>query len=49
MNQWLDWINAIASLATAAALLVAIWQLGEGRKQARTDFEDQLNRGYDNI
>jgi hypothetical protein len=49
MNQWLDWITAIASLATAGALFVAIWQLGEGRKQARTDFEDELNREYREI
>jgi hypothetical protein len=36
----------LGSLATALALAVAIWQLTLSRKQATTDFEDELDREY---
>jgi hypothetical protein len=49
MNSSLDWINASASVATVFALLAAIWQIRENRKQSRTNFEDDLDREYREI
>lgn len=41
-----EWISAVGSVATAVAVAIAVWQLAEGRKQARTQFEDSLSREY---
>jgi len=41
--------NSISSFATALAVLVAAWQIREGRKQARTQFEDDMAREYREI
>lgn len=39
-------ISSVGSLATAAAFVVAAWQLYENRQQARTQFEDGLSKEY---
>jgi hypothetical protein len=39
-------LQDIASLATALGVLVAVWQLWEARKVAKTQFEDSLNAQY---
>jgi hypothetical protein len=41
----IDWAT-IGSLATAFAVLVAAWQVRRSTQQARTQFEDELNREY---
>jgi len=38
--------SAIASWATAAAVLIAAWQLHKNTRQACIDFEDDLSREY---
>jgi|SRR5437867_413760 len=45
MTATVDW-TAIGSIATAAAVLVASWQLYRRTLQARTNFEDDLSREY---
>jgi hypothetical protein len=45
----LELLNAIGSIATAAALFVAIWQIVLSRRQAMTDFEDEIDREYREI
>lgn len=47
--NWLDWITAIASFVTAFGVLLAWYQIREARKQARTQFEDNLAREYREI
>ena len=44
----IDW-TAVGSIATAAAVGVAGWQLWLGRRQAKSAFEDQLEREYRDI
>ncbi len=39
-------LQAIASIATAGAVLLAWWQFRQGAIAARTDFEDELDREY---
>jgi hypothetical protein len=39
-------LSDLGSLATAAAVLVAAWQVRRSTLQATTDFEDDLNREY---
>ena len=39
-------LTALGSLATAVAVLVAVWQLRIAKEQARTAFEDDLSREY---
>jgi hypothetical protein len=44
----MDW-NTISSIATAAGVCVAAWQLWAGRKLAQTSFEDGLDQQYRNL
>jgi hypothetical protein len=39
-------LTALGALATAVAVLVAVWQLRLAKEQARTAFEDDLSREY---
>ncbi|MCC6989681.1 MAG: hypothetical protein IT181_11820 [Acidobacteria bacterium] len=39
-------LQDLAALATAVGVLVAVWQLWESRKVAKTQFEDTLNAQY---
>jgi hypothetical protein len=48
MNFW-NFLEVIGPLATAAAVLVAAWQIKEAKKHAITDFEDDLDREYRQI
>lgn len=41
-----EYLDLTASLATAAAVIVACWQLAEAKKQARLQFEDHFNEQY---
>lgn len=45
----LDTLSALASIATAAAVMVAAWQLVLSKKQEITIFEDSLAKGYRDI
>jgi len=45
----LDWLQVIASSATAVAVFLAWWQLRQSKNQATTDFEDTLAREYREI
>jgi hypothetical protein len=47
--NWLDYANAIGSIATAIALIIAICQFKDAKKQIKTDFEDDLDREYREI
>lgn len=49
MSEVLQWIEAIAGVATAAAVLLAWWQIRLTQRQALTDFEDGLAREYREI
>jgi hypothetical protein len=49
MQGVLQSVTAVGSIATAFALIVGIWQLVLARRQATTDFEDELDRDYRNI
>ncbi len=49
MSNLLEWISAIASFATFLTLIVGVWQIKLSRKQAQTDFEDELDREYRDI
>ena len=44
----IDW-TAVGSIATAAAVLLAGWQLRLSWQQAKSAFEDQLEREYRDI
>jgi hypothetical protein len=44
-----DWITSIASVVSAAGVLVAARQLSQSKRQARTDFEDRLASEYRQI
>jgi hypothetical protein len=46
---WIDMLNAGASLATAAGVLVAVVQIRADRQAATTEFEDELDREYREI
>lgn len=41
-----DWIDASIGIITAIGVIFAGWQLRAAKRQARTDFEDSLNRDY---
>jgi hypothetical protein len=41
----MNW-DAVGSVGTAVAVLVAAWQLRRNTQQATTDFEDDLSREY---
>lgn len=45
----LELLSAIANLATAAAVIVAAWQLVLSKRQATTTFEDSLAKEYRDI
>lgn len=45
----LDWTQTIASIATAAGVLLAAWQLRIAKHQAISSFEDALAREYREI
>jgi len=45
----LDWLQVIASSATAVAVFLAWWQLHQSKNQATTNFEDTLTREYREI
>ena len=45
----LDTLSALASIATAAAVIVAAWQLVLSKRQAVTAFEDSLAKEYRDI
>ena len=47
--NWLDYVNAGASFATAVGILIAVWQIWLGQIQAKTQFEDELTRQYREI
>ena len=47
--NWLDYVNAAASFATAVGVLIAVWQIRLGKQQATTQFEDGLNQQYREI
>jgi hypothetical protein len=49
LEQAIAVVSMLGSVATAFALIVAIWQLHLARKQAITDFEDELDREYRKI
>jgi len=49
IQEALQFAAAVGSLATALALVIGIWQITLTRKQALTDFEDDLDREYRNI
>src|SRR5438876_7925640 len=44
--RWSDWVEAIASVATAVGVFLACWQIWLTKLQARTVFEDSLAREY---
>src|SRR6266498_1006612 len=44
-----DWITAIASVVTAAGIILAWWQIRLAKQQAVTQFEDGLNSQYREI
>ena len=44
-----NWVTAGASLVTAAGVLLAWWQIRLTKRQATTQFEDQLNSQYREI
>jgi hypothetical protein len=46
MNSPFDEIQAAGAIATALGVFLAVWQLWEAKKQARTEFEDQFAREY---
>ena len=41
-----EWISTLGIAATVAAVGLAVRQLAEGRRQARTQFEDSMSREY---
>lgn len=47
--DWPSLISAGASVATAIAVLLAGWQIRLAKKQAKTQFEDDLTRQYREI
>jgi hypothetical protein len=44
-----EWIQTGASIATAAGVVVAAWQLFLAKQQARSQFEDDLTTQYRHI
>jgi len=46
MNSPFDEIQAAGAIATALGVFLAVWQLWEAKKQARTEFEDQFAHEY---
>ena len=49
IKDLLNFIYAIAAVATAVGVFLAWWQIKLGKKQAETQFEDELAREYRNI
>jgi hypothetical protein len=49
MRTWLDYVQVAASLATALGIFIAGWQLYLTKRQAVTQFEDQLTAQYREI
>jgi 3'-phosphoadenosine 5'-phosphosulfate sulfotransferase len=49
MSSFLEIVQAAAAVATAVGVLIAGWQLGLTKQQARTSFEDQLAAQYREI
>src|SRR5260221_14273042 len=49
MTTWLDYVQVVASLATALGIFIAGWQLYLTKRQAVTQFEDQLTAQYREI
>jgi hypothetical protein len=45
----LDWINALAQLATFVGVIAVILQLRQSQEQSKTDFEDTVGREYREI
>lgn len=41
---WIELLNASASIATAAGVFVAVWQIRADLRMQTTEFEDQLDR-----
>jgi len=48
-TPWIDILNAGAAVATAAGVMIAVWQIKLQIKQQVTDFEDDLDREYREI
>ena len=42
--SWLDILNAAASVATAAGVFIAVWQIKIQLRQDATEFEDDLDQ-----
>lgn len=47
--DWLSLISACASVATAVGVFMAGWQIRLAKRQAKTQFEDDLTRQYREI
>jgi hypothetical protein len=47
--DWLGIISAVASVATAAGVFIAGWQIRLAKRQAKTQFEDDLTKQYREI
>lgn len=47
--DWLNTLNAVAQLATAIAVFVAGYQILQTKRQAKTEFEDNLSKEYREI
>jgi hypothetical protein len=47
--EWLSWIEAGASVATAVGVLLAGWQIRTAKQLAKTEFEDSLTQQYREI
>lgn len=46
---WIDLLNASASVATAAGVFIAVWQIKLQIRQQITDFEDDFDQEYREI
>jgi hypothetical protein len=46
LQTLIDIFQIIASAATAVAVSVAVWQIWLAQRQARTEFEDNIDREY---
>ena len=44
-----EWLEAVTSVATAIGVAIAVWELRQSSRQARTQFEDGLNAEYRRI
>lgn len=47
--DWLSLISAGASVATSVGVFLAGWQIRLAKRQAKTQFEDELTRQYREI